>query len=180
MFICSGDCGRRSLTIHSFDQVHFSIFDLIALWQAEGVQPPSIGSGRMPRTLHTSNSQSARESNFCPILSAIFLGSRGSKLNLAKVLRKYMTLGVYSDALGDHFLSPLARQCTQTAAKIESYGRQPRCFERINAWQEKMRLEADQFLFIRDGLFIFFDPANCSPIIIQTPLRALCVYKKLM
>jgi hypothetical protein len=92
-----------------------------------------------------------------------------------------MTLGVYSDAQGDHFLSPLAGLAAQTAAKIESYGRQPDHFERINAWEEKMRLGADQFLFIRDGFFIFFfDPANCSPIIIQTPLRALCVYKKLM
>jgi hypothetical protein len=64
--------------------------------------------------------------------------------------------------------------------KLRAMAGSPSHFERINAWEEKMRLGADQFLFIRDGLFIFFDPANCSPIIIQTPLRALCVYKKLM
>jgi hypothetical protein len=134
----------------------------------------------MPRTLHIHPTQSAQESNFCRAAQSFRNFSRpacGSKLNLAKVLRKYMTLGVYSDAQGDHFLSPLAGLAAQTAAKIESYGRQPDHFERINAREEKMRLGADQFLFIRDGLFIFL-VRRIALLLLFRPHCAPCVFIK--
>lgn len=170
--------------ISSFSAVHFSIFDLIARWQGEEC-PSTLDWVRSHAThvAYTSNSTGS-ESNFCRAAQSFpqFFSAGADRNSIwpKSCVNTWRSVYIFRRPRRPLFISVGSAAHANGGQNWELWPAAGPFWAHFNAWEEKMRLGADQFLFIRDGLFIFFGLANCSPIIIQTPLCALCVYKKLM
>jgi hypothetical protein len=182
LYICSGRwfC---FLTLHSFCQVHFSIFDLIAWWQGESVQPPSIGSAAChARCIYIQLSQLKNQiSAVRPNPSAIFLGPRADRNSIwpKSCVNTWRSVYIQTPKATTFYLRWLAWQ-RKRRPKLRAMAGSRTILSAL--MHEKRRCASESwpiFVYPRWVIY-FFGPANCSPIIIQTPLRALCVYKKLM